>query len=142
MDSPEAIRNRSLRNWIIGLLTAFLLGLIPMGIVAYNRGDEVAAIRRELKAATLKNRIAAAALYGKRGEYEQARQAVSGVFEELRSRVEDPRETTAEVRSQLNKLLAERDDVITLLARSDPAGVERLFNLQYELRQLFPEPSA
>jgi hypothetical protein len=138
MATSGTSRGTTIRNWTIGLLIAFLAGLIPMWVVANNRGTETARAKGELKLAVLKNQIAAAALYGKRGEYEKARQSASEFFSELGSRTDGPDELSANQRDGLRKLLDERDQIITLLARSDPAGVERLFNLEYQLMLILP----
>ncbi len=138
MATSGTSRGTAIRNWTIGLLIAFLLGLIPMWVVARNRSSETERAKGELRLAVLKNHVAMAALYGKRGEYEKARQSASEFFSALRSRTDSPDELSAAQLEGLRKLLEERDQIITLLARSDPAGVERLFNIEYQLRQILP----
>lgn len=126
-----------MRNRMIALVAAFLLGLIPMWILAYNRGSEKDRALQELKAVTLRDTVAAAALYGKRGEYERSRQLASQFFGDLRSKLESTQQSAPE-HAVLSKIMLERDDVITLLARNDPAGVERLFQIEYQVRQAPP----
>jgi len=112
-----------------------------MWIVAHKRSSEADNANRELKAVLLKSQIAAAALYGKRGEYEKSRQTASDFFNAVGSRMNSAEGAGPGEQDALRKLLAERDDVITLLARSDPAGVEKLFTLEYQLRQAIPDAS-
>ena len=127
---------------MIALLVAFLLGLIPMWIMAHKHSSEADDAKRELRTVSLKNRIAAAALYGKRGDYEKSRQSASDFFSAIRSRIDNPEGVSPNEQDALRKLIADRDEVITLLARSDPAGVERLFAIEYQLRQAIPDAPA
>ena len=129
------------KKWVIALLVAFLLGFIPMAIVAWNRGADASAVRRDLDTAELKNQIATAAMFARRGEYEPARQTVSGLFDRLRIRLEGQADADATQKEIFQKVLQQRDETITLLARSDPAAVGRLDEIQYQLMQaLPPEP--
>jgi hypothetical protein len=131
----------STTNWksrIIALLIAFLLGLIPMWMLAYSRGSAADKATIDLRTAALKNQIAAATLYGKRGEYEKSRQFASEFFTSLKTRMETVDAGNSDRRTQLSKLLDQRDQIVTLLARSDPAGVDRLFEIQYQTIQILP----
>ena len=70
-----------------------------------------------------------AAIDSRRGEYERARVAASSFFTSLREQVDvtqDSEDLTAQQRDGLRPLLNQRDDLITLLARSDPAAADRL----------------
>jgi hypothetical protein len=86
----------------------------------------------------MQNMIASAAVDAQRGEYEPARQAASDFFTALREQVDvtgpDPALTEAQ-RGALRPLLTQRDDLITLLARSDPAAAPRLFDAYAAFRK-------
>ena len=138
MTTPISTSSSTWKTRIIALLVAFLLGLIPMWMLAYSRGSAADKAMIDLSTATLKNQIAAATLYGKRGEYEKSRQFASEFFSALKTRAETVDAGNADRRGQLNKLLEQRDQIVTLLARSDPAGVERLFEIQYQTIQIIP----
>jgi hypothetical protein len=125
------VTNTKIKSWLIALTVAFLLGLVPMWFVAYSRGSEVNRMRSSLTAATLRNQIAAAALYGRRGEYDKSRQSASEFFSGLRARLDTQNTISQEERGQLTKLAEQRDQIIALLARQDPASVDRLFELQH-----------
>jgi hypothetical protein len=73
-----------------------------------------------------------------RGEYEPARQATSDFYTNLRHQIDAGNASifTASQREKLRPLLAERDEVITLLARSDPAVVDRLFSIYSTYKKL------
>jgi hypothetical protein len=138
MTTPPPSTRNAWKTQIIALLVAFLLGLIPMWMLAYSRGSAADKALIDLKTSTLKNQIAAASLYGKRGEYEKSRQFASEFFNALRVRIETVETGNADRRGQLSKLLEQRDQIVTLLARSDPAGVDRLFEIQHQLIQILP----
>ena len=109
-----------------------------MWTLAYSRGSAADKAKIDLRTATLKNQIASATLYGKRGEYEKSRQFASEFFTSLKTRIETVDAGNSDRKAQLSKLLDQRDQIVTLLARSDPAGVDRLFEIQYQTIQIIP----
>ena len=110
------------------LLVAFLLGLVPMWLTARERGRERVATQTTLRVSRLQNRLAKAAVDSRRGEYEPTRQSASEFYTNLRGEIELGKDSafTAAQRETLRSLLDNRDDMITLLARSDAASGERL----------------
>ena len=136
--TPHAGPASSWKSRVIAVLIAFLLGLIPMWTLAYSRGSAADKAKIDLRTATLKNQIASATLYGKRGEYEKSRQFASEFFTSLKTRIETVDAGNSDRKAQLSKLLDQRDQIVTLLARSDPAGVDRLFEIQYQTIQIIP----
>jgi hypothetical protein len=119
----------------IAVVAAFLAGLIPMWLLARTRSAQVDTDAQRIGVLQLDNGIAAAGLYAKRGEYEAARKYASDFFTQLRSTVDNGDTLSQGERDAMRPLLSQRDDVITLLARSDPAAVDRLFGIEYQLRQ-------
>jgi hypothetical protein len=81
----------------------------------------------------------AAVLYAARGEYETARQKASSLFTDLRSAVQRSDQLNPSQRETAESLLQQRDDLITLLARSDSAARDRLLVIEYRLRQAFQD---
>jgi hypothetical protein len=134
MTSVSGVPGRS-RRYLIGLLVAFLAGLIPAGIVAYNRGSEREAMRRQVQKLQLCDAVSSAAMFARRGEYEVARQHTSAFFTDLGSYLEGGEPLSPAERDNVRPLLENRDEIITLLARSDPGSVDRLFELEYQLRR-------
>lgn len=137
MSSPEAeARNRAsgpvprrIIIYAVVLLVVFLVGLVPMWLVARGRATERDAARRDLRLCRLENNLMSAAVDSRRGEYERARLAASNFFTSLREQVDlisDSSDLTSAQRDSLRPLLNQRDDLITLLARSDPASADRL----------------
>jgi len=114
------------------VLVAFLIGLIPMGLKAWSRGNERDAARRELRLCQLQSRLASATISARRGDYEPARQATSDFFSALHLQLEPATsgsDLTSPQRDALRPLMNNRDDLITLLARSNPASADRLSDL-------------
>jgi hypothetical protein len=87
------------------------------------------AAQREVRLSQLQNTLGTAMVDVQRGEYEPARQVTSDFYTNLRNQIDAGNASvfTYSQREKLKPLLDERDNVITLLARSDPAAEDRLF---------------
>src|SRR6185369_5868266 len=70
------------------ILAAFLVGLVPMGLKAWSRGNERDAAQKELRLCKLQSRLASATISARRGDYEPARQATSDFFSALHFQLE------------------------------------------------------
>ncbi len=130
-DSASILQNPFARKVIIYgtvLIAAFLIGFIPMWLSARSCSDNLSDTQNQLKAAQMRNTIATAAIDARRGEYEPARQAASDFFTNLRTEMESDENTvlTQSQRERVRPLLSIRDEIITQLARSDPAAADRL----------------
>jgi len=80
----------------------------------------------------LQSTLASATINARRGEYEPARQATSDFFTTLHGQVglgNNPSDLTTQQKDGLKPLMTDRDNLITLLARSDPAAADRLSDL-------------
>ena len=114
------------------VVVAFLLGLVPMWLKARSAANERDAARRELRLCNLQLKLAAATLQARRGEHEAARQATSDFFTALYNQVHatgGESDLTPQQRESLRPLMNDRDNLITLLARGDPASADRLSDL-------------
>jgi len=131
--------NRGKRILILAIVVvaAFLLGFVPMGVIAYSRGNERDEARRELRACALQSSLGAAAIEARLGNYEPARVAASNFFTELRAELDRGSQSafSEAQRENMQSLLTPRDEVITLLARSDPAAADRLTQLYVSFRK-------
>lgn len=107
----------------------FLLGFAPMWLKATRAIEQRDAAQRGVRLAQLQNTLAAALIDVQRGQYEPARQVTSDFYTNLRRQVDsdDGSLLTPAQREGFRSLLAERDELITLLARSDAAASDRLF---------------
>lgn len=118
-------------------LIIFLAGLVPMWLKARESAKQRDTAQRELRLSQMQNALSAAAIDARRGEYETARQTASDFFTSLRSQVEGGTESalTESQRQSVNPLLNRRDELITLLARSDPASADRLSDMYVAYRK-------
>jgi hypothetical protein len=109
-------------------LLFLLLGAVPIWLRAYNFATQRDLAQRELGISQMENQLSESVIRARLGDYEPARQAASDFFTTVRHQV-DLGEASAfsqAQRDQLSSLLTQRDDIITLLARSDPAAADRL----------------
>jgi hypothetical protein len=119
------------------LILVFLLGFVPMWLKARGSATELEIARRELSLSKLQNTIASAALDARRGDYEPARQAASSFFTSLSAETDKGSGSafTDSQKQNIQPLFAGRDELITLLARSDPASADRLADLYASYRK-------
>lgn len=117
-------------------LAIFLMGLTPMWLKARGAVAQRDAARRELRLSQTQVTLASAAIDARRGEYETARQTASDFFTSLRTELDAGADTpfSQRQREAAAPLLDRRDEIITLLARSDPASAERLSDLYVSYR--------
>jgi hypothetical protein len=100
--------------------------------------SSLAEAERQSSLARMENSLAAAANFAQRGDYETARQDASDFFTFLRA------ETSEGVESNLSQaqkdgaqpLLAQRDQIITALARGDAASADLLSDVYASYRKL------
>lgn len=120
------------------LLVVFLLGLVPMWIKSRGYASSLADAEQQLTLVRLQNNLSSAALDARRGDYEPARQAASQFFTALRAEAdkEGASALTQAQREGVEPLFAQRDELITLLARSDPAAADRLSDLYASYRKI------
>lgn len=133
--SPSLIRRAGIPAAVI--LAAFLIGFIPMWLKARDGTSQLAGVERELQIARMQNTLTSAVIDARRGDYEQARQGASEFFASLRAESElgSNSALTQTQRERLHSLFTGRDDLITLLARGDPAAADRLSDLYVSYRE-------
>ncbi len=120
------------------LLVGFLLAFVPMWLSARESAARLSVVEHELFITGMNHALASAAIVARRGHYEPARQAASRFYSSLQTEVDRGKASvlTQEQRESMQPLLAQRDEIITLLARSDPAGAERLSDLYMAYRRI------
>ena len=119
-------------------LIFFLLGFVPMWLKARTATSHLVEAEQQLSLVRMQNHLATAVIDARRGDYEPARQAASQFFTSLRAEIDrkDASSLTRAQREGVEALFAGRDEVITLLARSDPASADRLSDLYVSYRKL------
>ena len=120
------------------LLVVFLLGFVPMWLRSRAVTSNLVETERQLMLVRLQNNLASAVIDARRGDYEPARQAASQFFTSLRAEIDKGNTSnfTQAQREGMQPLLAGRDELITLLARSDPASADRLSGLFVVYRKI------
>ena len=113
------------------LAAAFLLGFAPMWLKLRECSIGFPEAKRQLSLARIQNSLASAVIEVRRGDYEPARQATSDFFTSLRAEVSTGAGSTLSQaqREGVQRLFAQRDELITLLARDDAASADRLSDL-------------
>jgi hypothetical protein len=143
--SREARRRLVRRPWVrrvlgytIVLLVVFLLGFIPAWLRSRESSRNLAGAEQQLALARMENTLASATIDAWRGEYESARQSAGDFFTMVRTEIdrgEDSALSSAQ-REGVRPLLAQRDEIVTLLARGDPAAVDWLSDLYSAYREI------
>ncbi len=123
--------------YVILLLAAFLLGFVPMWGKSRECSSQLLEVERQLSLTKLNNALASAAIDARRGDYEVARQSASDFFTALRVEIdrEEASVLSSTQRAELQPLLTQRDEMITLLARGDPAAADQLSDLYVIYRE-------
>ena len=132
-------RSKQLRTIAVCLLAGLLIGLVPAGVSLMRTQRERDDLQQQLRLANLEMNLAGTAVMARHGDYTAARDAASRFFSDAQAAVDRGDDTlTAAQLTYLQSALAERDALITLLARSDPAGAERSTAMYVEYRTAFP----
>ena len=132
-------RRRTLKRYgIVGAiaLISFLLGYLPAWLSARNFENERDEAVKTLRTSMLQNNLATATINARRGEFEQARQQASDFFTNLRAEIDRGEPAfSLQQRETVQPILAQRDEIITLLARNDAAAVDRLTDVYFVFLQ-------
>lgn len=141
---PKPIKQTSLIQrvgiYAAVLIFVFLLGFVPMWLKARRCSSSLDVAEHQLNLARIQNALASAVIDARRGDYEPARQAASQFFTSLGAEADkgDTSKFTQAQREGMQPLFARRDEIITLLARSDPAAADQLSDLYVAYRKVNP----
>ena len=139
---PKPVRRMSwIRHagiYVILLLAGFLFGYVPMWAKAREYRNNLATSEHQLFLARLQSNLSSAVIDARKGDFEPARQAASQFFSSLRTEVDrgDASTLTQAQREGVEPLFKPRDEIITLLARSDAAAADRLSELYASYRKI------
>jgi hypothetical protein len=137
--APAHPRSSQIKAYGVFFLAGLLIGLIPTGVFLIQAQGERDDLQRQLRVANLEMNLSSAAVLARHGDYAAARDAASRFFSDARQAVDSGDQAlTAAQQAYLHSALAERDELITLLARSDPAGAERSTAMFVTYRAAFP----
>lgn len=120
-------------------LAGLLLGLVPTGVRLFQVSSERNTLEQQLRLANLEINLASAAVLARHGDYAAARDAASRFFSDAQVELDARGDAlTPGHRAYLQSVLAERDAIITLLARGDAAGAERTTAMYVAYRAAAP----
>ncbi len=137
-DATQPARaSRRIFVFLIALLVVFLLGFVPAWIKLRDQTALRLKTEHSLSVMHMEKDLGSAAIDARRGEYEAARQEASAFYTAARFEIDQRGQSalTEQQREGLAPLLASQDEIITLLARSDPAAAERLSALYVAVRK-------
>ena len=133
------------------LIVGFILGFVPMWARSRRRLSTAAdnsdlartqnvlasaEAAHQLELARMQNTLASAAIDAHRGDYESARITASSFFTSLRAEANKGADSGFWRAQGVEPMFARRDELISLLARNDPAAAERLSDLYVSFREL------
>jgi hypothetical protein len=141
LEQKPVTSNRRMQRFLIYagvLLAVFLVGFVPMWLKARTATNTLTETEHQLFLVRTQNDLASAVIDARRGDYEPARQAISRFFTSVREDIDKASNSsyTPTQRQALQPLFASRDELITLLARSDPASADRLSDLFVAYRKI------
>jgi hypothetical protein len=149
MEATKELQKVSKTAWPIllaigaGLLViGFLIGFLPMWGKAQGAQAAHKNLQRETAVMQLQNLLGSAAVDARRGRYEPARVQTSDFYTRLSEELKRGTGSafTPAQQEKLAILQPQRDDLITLLARNDPAGADRLIDLYVGYRDAVGQP--
>ena len=107
-----------------------------MAQVAHQREIDLEQARQRLQVTAMQAELSEGALEARRAQYEAAREQVSRFFTSAQAEADKTNSGAfGQEAANLQPLLKQRDELITLLARSDPGSADRLSNLDEEFRK-------
>ena len=138
MPAKTALSIRKAAIYAVLLLVVFLIGFVPMWVKVRECSSSLSQAENTLSIARMENTLASAAIDARRGDYEPARQSASNFFTSLRAEIDKGNDSflSRTQIAELQPVLAPRDEIITLVSRSDPASADRLSDLYVSCRRI------
>ena len=124
--------------FLTALVVVYLAGFIPNWLKLRDQTAQREKAERALTLTRIVKDLGSSAIDARRGEYEAARLEASAFFTAAHFEIDegDKSPLSRQQRDALAPLLAPRDELITLLARSDPASADRLSTLYIAVRKI------
>ena len=119
-------------------LVVFLLGFVPMWRKSRQYSRSLSEAERQLNMERIYNALISAIIDVQQSNYEPARQDASDFFTFLREETDRGNDAALSPaqREEVQLLFIQRDEIITLLAQSNPAAVGRLADLYGLYREI------
>jgi len=125
-------------RYVFLVLVVFLVGFIPMAFKLRASSSDLSVAEQQLNLARIQNSLGSAVIDARRGDYEPARLSTSSFFSSLRAETDSANDSALSPaqRESVQSLSLGRDEIITLLARNDPASADRLSDLYVAYRTI------
>lgn len=123
---------------LVALIVVYLAGFIPTWLKLRDQTAQRQKSEQALSITRMVKDLGSAAIDARRGQYEAARLEASAFLTAARFEIDqgDKSPLNRDQRQALGPLLGSRDQLITLLARSDPAAADQLSNLYVAVRKV------
>ena len=124
--------------FLAALIVVYLAGFIPTWLKLRDQTAQREKAEHALTLTRIVKDLGSATIDARRAQYEPARLEASAFLTAARYEIDvgDKSALTRQQRDALGPLLASRDELITLLARSDPAAADRLSTLYVAVRKI------
>ena len=124
--------------FLAALVVVYLAGFIPTWLKLRDQTAQREKAEHALTLTRIVKDLGSSAIDARRAQYEPARLEASAFLTAARYEIDagDKSALTPQQREALAPLLAPRDELITLLARSDPAAADRLSTLYVAVRKI------
>jgi hypothetical protein len=124
--------------FLAALIVVYLAGFIPTWLKLRDQTSQREKAEHALTLTRIVKDLGSATIDARRAQYEPARLEASAFFTAARYEIDagDKSALTRQQRDALAPLLAPRDELITLLARNDPAAADRLSTLYVAVRKI------
>lgn len=122
-------RNRWIGLALLAIVLAFLAGFLPQWSRANRLQDELVVAEHDLVMSRLEGQLGAALAESLRSNYERSRQLMTDFFAGLDRQMDREAIANPRQRRELQAVLAQRDEIVTLLARAEPESTQRLMLL-------------
>ena len=123
---------------LAALVVVYLLGFVPNWLKLRDQTAQREKAEHALASMRLVKDLGSAAIDARRSEFEAARLEASAFLTAARFEIDagDKSGLSRQQRDALVPLLAPRDELITILARNDPAAADRLSTLYVAVRKI------
>jgi hypothetical protein len=138
-DSERSQHGKRAVWYVVFAIAAFLTGFVPMWQESERLAKDLDQTKTELRLERIQFTLADGALDARHGDYEISRQKMSQFFTLVREELDLGKTSVLSLtqQEQLQQLSTKRDELITLLARSDAASGERLAEFYLLCRKVF-----
>ncbi len=125
-------------GYSIVLLVVFMLGFVPIWLKSREVSRRLAQYEQQLTLAQMQNILGSTAIDARQGNYESAHQSAGDFFTAIQAEIDKGADSafSPAQSEEIRLLLDQRDELVTLLARSDPAAAERLADLYSTYREI------